>query len=212
MFKRIFFLLIFVFFTTPLLAANSVQLMFGAPYNTISPLKISQQDQPDISVKADFTSKPVNLPPYYSLRIATTSSARSWELELLHHKLYMTSSHADIQKFEATHGFNYLMLNHAWHVQPLTLRIGLGSVVTHPENTVRNQSLDENKGIAGSGYYLSGVSGQLSMSWSHEFTRHWYATAEGKITYAWVIIPVAKGDAELLHGAIHGLAGFGYQW
>lgn len=198
--------------SSAVLAENSVRFSLGAPYNTISPMKVSQDGYADFSMKADFESRPVSPPVYYSLRYAHTRDKASWELELLHHKLYLTTAHPDIQRFSATHGFNLLMINRSWQTDPLTLRIGMGTVFVHPENTVRNAVLEEDKGLFGSGQYVTGISGQVSMEHTHDFSRSWFATAEGKITYAYVNIPIKDGKANLLHGAIHGLIGIGYRW
>ena len=209
---RFVFLALVLSSSTSVMASTSVELMFGYPYNTKSPLHINQDGSSNIATRADFETEPFTPPFYYSMRLAKRTDNAAWELELLHHKLYLQNRPANVQRFDVSHGFNLLFVNRSWDIQPLILRIGLGAVVAHPENTVNNQPLADDGGLFGSGQYLAGATGQLSAGWSYAFHRHWFATLEGKLTYAYARLKIADGHANLLHGALHALGGIGYRW
>ena len=80
--------------------------------------------------------------------------------------------------------------------------------LTHPENIVRNQELEDGGGIT-HGYYLSGVVGQASLQGEVRLGGHVFLKAEGKLTGAWANVPVVNGSANVPTVTLHGLVGLG---
>jgi hypothetical protein len=61
----------------------------GSAFHVPTPLKIHQRGEPDIELSARYDTRPWSDAPYYALRVGRWIGARGWELELIHHKLYL---------------------------------------------------------------------------------------------------------------------------
>ncbi len=176
-----------------------------------SRLTIRQQGQPDIAFTARFATRPFAEVPYYAVRVGRESGRSAWEFELLHHKLYLANPPEEVQRFQMSHGYNFLLVNRAWRLAPFDLRAGLGVVMPHPENTVRGQRFDEGGGWLGTGWYFCGPGAQVAFARGLTFG-HWDVALEGKLTAAWTRVPVVSGSADLANVALHLLVVPGYRF
>ena len=188
-----------------------MELSAGSAYNASSPLRIRQGGAPDLRLTARYATRPWTGAPYYAYRLGRWSPAqRAWELELVHHKLYLTNPPPEVQRFEVTHAYNLLLVNRAVRVPFAIVRTGLGAVVAHPENTVRGRPLAEARGRLGGGYYLAGPAGQVAVAHHFRLRGGWGLSLEGKLSGAYARVPVQGGDATVPNAAAHALFGVGY--
>src|SRR3990167_7537039 len=169
----------------------------GADYNIPSYLKIVQNGQTILIKKADYETYPFDKPVFYDLRLAHWVGNGAWELEFLHHKIYLQNPPAAVQNFSISHGYNLFYLNRAFMLKhAFRLRIGGGLVIAHPENTVNNLQLnDSTGGPFGGGYYLSGVTGQVGISRRFYFSKQMFGLMEGKFLASYARVNVVNGYA-----------------
>lgn len=188
-----------------------VQLGSGSAYNVPTPLTVSQDHEKDIRVTARYDTKAFSTHAYYyNLRIGRWEDNHAWELDFLHHKLFLSNKPDEIQEFAISHGFNMTTINSAWRKNSLVYRVGAGFVVTHPETIVRGREYADKGGIHG--YHLSGVTAQAGLEERFSFLGQAFASVELKLTTSYARIPVADGTARVTNVAIHGIAGIGYTY
>lgn len=183
----------------------SIELRTGAAKSFTTALEIEQSALPKIDFDAHYENHPWEDSFYYGWRISRNSTKHAWEIEFLHHKLYLSNNPPEVEHFEVSHGYNMLLLNHAWVFGSTYVRAGAGPVISHAETRVRGEFLD-------SGYELSGFAGQGSVERRFYLSRKFFITVEGKFTAATASVSVANGDAHVPNIAIHGLAGLGYDF
>ncbi len=189
--------------------AGDLSLLTGAVLNGRTPLVLHQAGWPEVRMQAEFRTRPLSFPLYYAVRWGF-SSRGGLEAELIHDKLYLRNRPAEVQAFAVTHGFNLLLLNLCRRASSWTLRIGCGVVASHPETTVRGRRHEEDQGLFGAGYYLSGPAGQLALQRQKRLERHTSLLAEVKLTLARARFPIAGGHACLVNPAVHFLLGVSF--
>lgn len=166
-------------------------------------LEIEQSSFPKFEFDADYETRPFEDAPYYGYRISRQNKKHAWEVEFLHHKIYLTNNPPEIQHFEVSHGYNMLFLNHAWIFGSNYIRAGAGPVISHAESEIRGL------GFA-SDYEISGFVGQGAFGRRFYVSRIFYFTLEGKLTLATASVSIAQGKAHAPNIAIHGIAGIGF--
>ncbi len=197
--------------STTLQASWIVEWLGGFVYNFKTPLVIRQSGYEDIKLNAQYRTKPLGLPIYYALRIAR-GKENYWELELIHHKLFLKNKPNAVQDFSITHGYNLLVINRAWKYQKILFRLGAGVVIAHPETTIRNKKYSEKKGIFNRGYYIAGPVIQVALEKRFNLYKKLFAIIEGKFTSSFSRIPIRDGNADVLNLAFHGLLGLSYHF
>ncbi len=191
----------------------SFEFHLGYANNLPSKLIIEQTGYEDIELKAHYHSEPFNSPYYWLWRISyKNDSTCNYEFEAVHHKIYLQNEHPDIQHFGISHGLNLLLLNrvkifkHNFH-----LNTGVGLVLAHPENKIRNKPLKESgNGILGMGYYLSG--GVINISGGKYFaiSKRWYINTEIRFNPSYSVVPIVDGKAKVWNFAWQAIGGIGY--
>jgi hypothetical protein len=206
-------LLVLLFAHAPSLAGGrrSVELLLGTVSNLSTPLTVRQGGEREIDFTARYESRPLSSPLYYTVRLALEDRTGAWELQLVHHKLYLSNPPAEIQHFEITHGYNLLTLNRAFAVRGTTLRVGAGIVLAHTESTVRGLEGPDG-GILDTGYRLTGPSLSLGAGRAFAITDDLDVLAEIQATGARARVPVANGTADAPNVALHFLLGLGYRF
>lgn len=218
-FNSKFAALVWLFFFTLLLPTTSlatwtIQAGSGGVYNIPLPLNIYQPNQPTIEIAgAHYETHPFDAPVYYDIKIGRWIGNNAWEVEFIHHKVYLENTTEEVPYFSISHGYNLLMMNRAW-LLPNTLiwRIGAGIVIAHPESQVRGASFNEKGGtLNDSGYYVSGATLMTSVGKRIYFTKAFFLELEGKITASFAQVPVAKdGYADAPNIALHAIFNLGY--
>lgn len=183
----------------------SVELRTGSAKSFSSGLQIEQSGFPKIDFDADYETRPFEDSPYYGYRISRCSEKHAWEVEFLHHKIYLKNTQPDVSHFEVTHGYNMLFLNHAWVFGSAYVRAGAGAVISHAESEIRGQPFNAN-------YDLSGFVAQAAAEKRFYFSRLFFLTVEGKFTAATASVSVAAGKAHAPNIAVHALAGLGFDF
>lgn len=112
----------------------------------------------------------------------------AWEIQFIHHKLYLTNGLPEIQHFEITHGFNTLTFGRAWTTLPVTIRLGGGLVIAHPESEIRRMSLSP-------GYQLTGPAVFAGVRKRFPLGRRAFLAAEAQFPVARAHVPVRGGEA-----------------
>lgn len=189
-------------------AGRSVLVSFGSAYNFPTRLVIRQQGHEDIRLTADWETRPFSEVPYYDIRVARGP----WEIELIHHKLYLANLPAGVTMFEITHGYNYILANRTLVLFGVGVRGGAGFILAHPESEVRGRRHDEHGGILWTGWYVAGPAAQLALSERIPFQRRMFLDIETKLTGAWTRVPIAGGSADVPNLAAHGLIGIGFRF
>lgn len=208
--------LILILFSSSTWAAEwSFDFLAGAPYNFSTPLRISQEGQEDIKIKAaNYESKPFTDPIYYTWRVGRWTGKQAWELGLIHQKLYLKNEAEDkgIQNFEISHGYNLVTVNRAWKKKRFIYRLGAGIILAHPNTTINGETLFEEGGLLNTGYYLAGPTVETGVEKEFPLSESLAITAEGKFTASYGKVPVAEGTAEVPNAALHGLLGLDYKF
>jgi hypothetical protein len=205
------FLGLFVVFPATAQRTWSFEFHLGWAGNLPLPLTIRQAGYPDIKIRrAQYYSEPFVLPYYWDWRLAKRIDKHSIEFEAIHHKLYLKNKPPEVQRFGISHGFNILTLNYVRHFRFFSWRNGLGSVLMHPESTVRNKVWPEGPGFDIKGYrlrglvYNTGISKQIPL-----IRKRVYLSTELKATFARATMPIAEGNATVNNIALQAIAGLG---
>ena len=211
--KKVFVLALTFFWTLNFAAFGSewtFEAFLGTALNFPTRLTIAQNGHPDIVLTARYKEHAFEGFPYYALRVSRWSKNRAWELDFIHHKIYLDNPPPEVQKFSISDGFNLLMVNRAWKTKKFIWRVGAGVIITHPESTVREKAFDESKGMFSQGFYISGPIIQGAVEKRIFLWKGLYVAFEGKLTasYAWVAI--VEGQAGVPNVAFHVLVGLGY--
>ncbi|MBU8870209.1 MAG: hypothetical protein KOO60_04950 [Gemmatimonadales bacterium] len=211
---RIALFSLLISFQTQDVQARSLELevFTGLPKTLIAQLDISQSGFPDLNLSPDFRSDPFETPAYYIFRLGLRDQDRVWALDFIHHKLILNEPTVDIQSFTITHGYNIASVLYIQDFRSISLSAGIGIILPHPENEVRNRSLDEKKGIKGSGYYLTGPAVQVGMGRRVNIHNNLFLSAEARLIFSKAKIPVQDGEARITELSAHLITGLGIRF
>lgn len=184
----------------------------GEVYNLPVPVTISQQDYSVIKLTARYRTDALSPPIYWNLRLSHWRNARSWEFELVHHKLYLDNTTSEVQKFNISHGFNMIMIDRGFDKKTYEYRAGVGIVLTHPESQIRGYEFGSTGDDFDLGYSVSGPVINFAIGKSYRLGNHLFFNAEAKTTLAYAYIRVAQGHAEVVNIAFHIILGFGFDF
>lgn len=191
----------------------SFELHGGGVYNVPLPLIIKQDGYPDIKIKkAEFFSEPLNDPFYWDWRFARWKNRKSFEFEAVHHKLYLKNRPPEVEWFGISHGFNMLTVNRSREIRGMILRVGMGSVLVHPESTVRGMKYPVGPGFDIPGYRLRGVTVNMGAAKQIPFGRFFFVNAEAKVNASFARVPVVNGEAEVYNVVFQLILGPGINW
>lgn len=191
----------------------SFELHGGLVHNLRLPLTIRQAGHPDIFIsKAEFYSEPLNDPFYWDWRVTRWVDKKSIEFEAIHHKLYLKNLPPEVEWFGISHGFNMLMFNYGIEIRKLIFRAGLGSVLIHPESTVRGMKYPVGPGFDMPGYRLRGITLNLGAAKQIPFGKYFFINTEAKVNASVVNSPVVNGYARVNNIVFQLILGPGINW
>ena len=193
-------------------ASWTFEFFGGSVYNVPAPLSIEQSGYKDLKINAHYETRPFLSPQYYCVRAAKWKANTAWEIEFIHHKLFLKNKPSEVQFFSITHGYNMFTANRAWNIKGIIIHTGAGVVIPHPETTVRNRAYSEKKGILNRGYYISGTVVQIALGKNLSIRNKLFFIVEGKATGSYTHIPIKNGDAYVENVAFHGVFGLGYRF
>jgi hypothetical protein len=188
----------------------SVELGLGTSFSLPTDLVIRQEGEEEFEWIARYDTRPFYEVPYYDLRVGRADRRGAWELELVHHKLYLANLPDEIERFEITHGYNLITANRTFTLGDVVLRLGAGTVLAHPESTIRGLVFDKTQGILGTGWHFSGGCAQAAIAWPYRLSERWRLNFEFKFTGALARVRVATGTADVPNLALHLIVGAGY--
>jgi hypothetical protein len=178
----------------------------GTAHNFTTPLTLRQTDRPELRLDARYETRPFTGSPYDAARLGWWSGASGWELQVLHHKLYLANPSPEFSHLEISHGYNMITLGRAGLWRGFTWRGALGLVVTFPETTVRGRKRPV------LGYDLSGFTAAAGLGRRWPQDARLSLVGEARLTLSWVTIPVFEGEADVPNRALHLLVGLGYRF
>lgn len=184
----------------------------GAAASLTTSLSLRQDGFPELRLSARYANRPFDGAPYFMLRVARRTERGAWELQHLHHKLYLENRPAEVERFDVTHGYNLFTLGHAWARGAFGLRVGAGVVIAHPEATVRGRRFGPKQGIFGLDQYLAGPALVLGASREWRLGRHAWLSPELQLSAAHAQLPIREGEATAPNVAVHFLIGLGFRF
>lgn len=208
--------------TRPETSETHAELMLGTAWSLPAALIIRLGDSVPLSVRARYATRPLSDAPYYAVRVgggrvgaSRPAAPTGYEGELLHHKLYLSNPVPPVERFEISHGYNLAMASALRAADNLTIRVGLGLVVAHPEGRIAGHRVGgSRRTFLGGGYHIAGLALHVGVGRRYPLARGNtapYAAAEVKLTAAVARVRVgdAGGSAVVPNVAVHGLAGVG---
>lgn len=187
----------------------SFEVHVGEVFNVPLPLSIVQNGYPKINMTARFRTEAFTPPIYWDWRISHWKGQRSWELEVIHQKLYLKNTTSEVQKFNISHGFNLLMINRGFDKGKFRLRTGAGIVLAHPESKIRGMEFGNTSDDFDMGYFISGPAANFALSKPIRINNRFFVNTEAKTTLAWSRVKIAGGHAEVFNLAFHLILGLG---
>ena len=196
---------------------GAVDISIGNAFNLDQDLSIHRQGKEDINFNASFRTAGLKSPQYYSIRFSKEILSKNFEFEIIHHKLYLDgSSPSEIQKFEVTDGYNLILVNFTNNIyNNLNYRIGLGTIVSHPDIIIEDKTNYVQGGglipkFWADGYNWDGISSQLSIFLNNRLNEKINYNLEGKLVMANTNIPVVDGNFDLPNLSFHLLLGISF--
>jgi hypothetical protein len=181
----------------------------GTAFSLPMTLTVRQSGFPVLEHHAHYATRPLDDAPYYAWRLGLWRHDRAWELQLTHHKLYLTNPPPEIEKFQVTHGYDMVTAGRAWRLPGVTVRAGAGVVIAHPESTVRGRNGPESGGfspafiglLSGDAYFLTGPCARVSVG--RTFGGRVFLAPDLELTAARARVPIADGEATVPNVALH---------
>jgi hypothetical protein len=186
----------------------SADVLIGDAYSFDTRTRIDHVATGRISFDGDYRTHGLEGPLHYTWRVARWLNDRGWELQLLHHKLYLKDLPSGMQALSVSHGFNIITLNRAFVFDDWRVRMGLGAVITHAEAIIGATSYD-------GPYELSGVATLVGIGRIVELSPRWTASAELSATLGYgEMSPSGSPELEfsILNPAVHVQLGIGYRF
>jgi hypothetical protein len=186
----------------------SLDVLIGDAYNADSHTRIKHHELGDFSFDGDYETHGFESPLHYAWRIARRDDDGAWELQLLHHKIFLQNRPSGVDALSVSHGFNIVTINRAVEHRGWHLRAGLGPVITHTEARILGASYD-------GPYEIAGAAALIGVGREVELGAHFYLLGEVSGTYGYIRTqPNGPSDLELTiqNPALHAQVGLGYEF
>ena len=186
----------------------SAELLIGDAFNLTSRTHIHHAQTSAAAFGGDYETRGFEGPLHYAWRLTRWTQDRGWELQLLHHKLYLRNRPQGVEALSVSHGFNIVTLGRAYALDPWRFRVGLGPVIAHPEARIGGVTY-------GGGYELAGAAAIGSVGATFEVAPHWSIVGEIAATFGYADVhPSGEPDLRfsVRNPAIHAQLGFGYRF
>jgi len=184
-------------------------LMFGSAYNVPTTLTIRQENYPVLKHTAHYDTRPLGpYAPYYAGRVTFWRGNAGWEIEVIHHRLFLSNTTSEIERFEIHYGYSYLLVGRAWRARGFELHANGGVVMTNPVNVMRGMPM--NTGDANSpnaGYDITGAGGSFAVSREFTLVGRLSLIGTAAMVAGTASVPVATGSAQVPNVGLHGQIG-----
>jgi hypothetical protein len=186
----------------------SAELLIGEAVNLTSRTHIHNAQTSPSAFGGDYETRGLEGPVHYAWRLTRWTQDRGWELQLLHHKLYLRNRPPGVEALSISHGFNIVTLGRAYARNPWRFRLGLGPVIAHPEARIG--------GVAyGGDYELAGAAAVGSVGAAFDLTPRWSISGEIAATFGFAYVH-PRGEPDLSFSvrnpALHAQFGIGYRF
>jgi hypothetical protein len=184
----------------------SLEVLVGDAYNFDSRTHIEHDGLGELRFDGEFETHGLEGPLHYAWRVARWRGDRAWELQLLHHKLYLQNLPPGIEALSISHGFNIITLNRAFELDHWRVRVGAGPVVAHPEARIGNSSYN-------GPYELGGAAALFGIGRWLQLSSHWSLGAEASLTFGYVDVRPSgspKVELSVRNPAVHAQVGLSY--
>jgi hypothetical protein len=196
------------------------EVLFGTAWSLPTPLIIRVPNTAPIRRRGRYSTHPWSDAPYYAYRVGVGSLSErgvpaAYEVELLHHKLYLDDPRPPVEHFEVTHGYNLVTANVVRPANQFAARFGVGLVIAHAEGRIAGERVGgTRRTFLGGGYHIAGLTAQLAVGRRYAFARGRvavYALPEVKVTASIARVPLGDAGGRVLvpNIAVHALAGLG---
>jgi hypothetical protein len=187
----------------------TVDLMLGSAYNIPTPLTIRQDGYPVLTHTARYDTRPFGpFAPYYAGRLTFWRGNAGWEIAVIHHRLFLSNTTAEIQRFEIHFGYSYLLAGRGWRTHGFELHADGGVVMTNPANVVRGMPMNtSDEGAADAGYDITGVGASFAVSREVALVDRLSLIGTAAVVGGTVSVPVATGSARVPNVGLHGQVG-----
>jgi hypothetical protein len=179
-----------------------VQFFGGTALQLPTRLTLHHAELGSVRHSAHWETRPLDQPFYWALRARWQRRDDGFEIQLLHHKMYLSNPPDYIDNFEVTHGFNVLSLNYVRRSYPVQPRLGLGVVIPDAESMVLGEHHQD-------GYKIGGPAFLVGAGWEQALGRHLLLAAEAQFVAGWTSVDVDDGEARVRSLALHLLVGVG---
>jgi opacity protein-like surface antigen len=186
----------------------SAEVLIGDAYNLNSRTHIHTVQTPAAAFDGDYETRGLEGPLHYAWRVTRWEQDRGWELQFLHHKLYLRNRPQNVEALSISHGFNIVALGRAYRMDAWRFRFGLGPVIAHPEARIAGVSY-------GDDYELAGAAAVGSIGIALDLTARWSIAGEVAATYGYAEMhPSGEPDLRfsVRNPAIHAQVGVGYRF
>jgi hypothetical protein len=204
-FRLIILFGIVIFFPRTTAAEIVLQIGSGTSHSLDTTLKIEQSGKPAVRFSASYETHPWKPAPYYAIRIGKWKEKSGWELELIHHKLYLNNPQPPVDSFRITNGYSLLLANYAREYEGFIFRVGGGALITYPIASIERI-------VTSGGYSVSGVAAQVAAEKRLFLRKNVFLSAEGKLTLAHAKLTLKNAKATVPNVALHGLVSIGYEF
>lgn len=167
-------------------------------------MTFSQLGQPDLSVLADWSTRPYIPAWVYAVRISPWSSGTAWAFEFMHHKMYLDNPPPGVRFFQITNGVGFLLAERLWRRRGREIGVGAGPILSVPGSTVRGLAYDNSHGFFHSQYGLVGPRFQASLGQRLRLLPFTHGLLSLKATAApFLHLHIADGHATTSNFALH---------
>src|SRR5690606_28541391 len=133
-------------------------------------------------------------------------------IEGLHHKIYLRNKPDEVQRFGISHGYNMCILSYNRNFNWFNTAIGGGSILMHPESTIRGMVYPEGPGLDIHGYVQRDLLINAAISSQIRVYKRFYHHYEGKFTASRAKAPINNGYAQVKNNDFHVLDGGGFDF
>jgi len=184
----------------------------GTALSAPTPLVVNQEGFDQISLTADYSTRPLDVSPYYQFQVGIwyRKDSSAIVFGFLHHKLYLDNPPPEIQRFEITFGYNTLYVGHAWRKDKWVISAGGGPLIANPYSEVRGQVRDGRRGFLRLGWDFAGATIYGALQRRFPVGGHVFFGMEAKVTGSMAWVTIANGNARVPNVALHLLASFGF--
>jgi hypothetical protein len=169
----------------------SLEVLIGDAYNFSSQTQIEHVQVGAASFGGDYETRGFEGPLHYAGRVAHWQDDRAWELQFLHHKLYLRNRPPAVEMVSVSHGFNIVTLNRAFKLDRWLLRVGVGPVIAHPEARISGSPYD-------GPYEVGGAAAMAGIGRSFALTRRLFLHAEFEMTFGYIDVhPEGSPDLDI---------------